>query len=258
MGVKARHIAHRCSSSQTLTTRFSKDSHAPAFRLSCVARVAGYLRVFFTLGAIQRQIETGAFYKHDVISSASGSTIVCALIERCYDLGYVDRSSEWFTAHVVRPLHRLVGDQTLSGVWLERVVRSMVDMALVPQGTDDLLRLFDNALFSGGSPSLPRPKSSRPSNTRVKKPRFLCNYVDFNTGFVTTVMSDIRVDDALKYVKIMARCVLPYNPRRLTLITIKNVYQYGNMRPIHRFHACRFSYSGHSSRWTPREIFRRC
>ena len=36
----------RCNSSQTSTTRLSKDSHAPAFRLSCVARVAGYLRVF--------------------------------------------------------------------------------------------------------------------------------------------------------------------------------------------------------------------
>ena len=137
----------------------------------------------------------------------------------------------------------------------------MVEMALVPQGTDDLLRLFDNALFSGGSPSLPTtPKSSRPSTTRVKKPRFLYNYIDFNTGFVATDMSDIRVDDALKYVKIMTRCILPvsqinglnacdagfkgnqygtnvlyrYNPRRLTLITIKNAYQYATYPPISR------------------------
>ena len=181
----------------------------------------------FTLGAIQRQVETGEFYRHDVISSASGSTLVCMLIERCYDLDLVDlSSSEWYIKHVVRPLHRFFGEQTLSGVWLEHFFQTMIGTSLVvPRTIDDILSIFNKALF-GDVLSEPirgtehesqhKRRNTRragmqqpPPSTIIKKPLFLYNYINIDTGFVTHDMSDILPNDALRYVKTIVRCCMP-------------------------------------------------
>jgi hypothetical protein len=208
---------------------------------------------FFTLGAMQRQIETGVFYEHDVISSASGSTLVCALVERCYDLRYVDPSSpEWFVTHVVRPIHRFFGEQTLSGMWVEHAAWTLVDARLFPTSIDDLIRLLARAVFGDTTDAEEARSRRRASTVVVAKPLFCYNYVNVDSGFVTYDMSDIPLSDPLRTVKVILRCILPataingvnaadagfkgnqygtnvlyeYNPRSLTLITIKNVYRY--------------------------------
>jgi hypothetical protein len=200
----------------------------------------------FTLGAIQRQVETGEFYQHDVVSSASGSTVVCALVERCYALGYVTPSSpEWYTVHVVRPIHRLVGDGTLSGSWLERIARSITIGAVWRWPTDILLRAFASALFGDEQ----HPSGAGAADLAV--PVFLYNYADLQSGRILHDMTDLQSgDDDL--VRKIARCCIPittingvaaadagfkgnqygtnalytYSPRRLTLVAIKNGYQY--------------------------------
>lgn len=208
----------------------------------------GVPAAMFTLGAIQRQVETGEFYRHDVVSSASGSVVVCALIERCYDRGYVSRASPaWYTTHVVRPVHRLCGEGTRSGLWPERVVRRMVEEGRAPTSVDDVLRALSHVLLDDADDSR-RPTRAR----RPVKPRFLYNYIDVDTGFVSNDHADLPMTDDMCLAKVIARCCLPasrfngraaadagfkgnqygtnvlyqYNPRRLTLITSKNAYQY--------------------------------
>ena len=147
----------------------------------------------FTLGAIQRQVETGKFYRHDVISSTSGSTLVCILIEHCYDQGLVDQSSSaWYIAHVVRPIDRILGEQTLSGLWIERLGQSM--MSLLPRIMDDLLKVCNTALFGGSASEHWLPNKTRYKQKArtvgkspgiiVKRPLFLYNYVNVDTGFI--------------------------------------------------------------------------
>ncbi len=99
--------------------------------IACFSYRRSYLRFSypFDQGLKVRLFCSPQCYRHDVISSASGSVLVCALIERCYDRRLVTRSSpDWYTTHVVRPIHRLLGENTPSGVWFESVARTLVEL----------------------------------------------------------------------------------------------------------------------------------